>query len=30
MTGIDGNMIAALPHDALKQLMKKQHNPTAW
>jgi len=30
MTGINSNTITALPHDALQQLMKEQHSPTAW
>lgn len=30
MTGIDGHTINALPHDALQNLMKEPHSPTAW
>jgi len=30
MTGINGNTINALPHDALHKLMEQPHSPTAW
>jgi L-aminopeptidase/D-esterase-like protein len=30
MTGINGNTINALPHDALRKLMGQQHSPSAW
>jgi D-aminopeptidase len=30
MTGINGNTINALPHDALHKLMEQPHTPTAW
>jgi D-aminopeptidase len=30
MTGIDGNTVTALPHDALRRLMAQKYGPTAW
>ncbi|HEY2836017.1 MAG TPA: P1 family peptidase [Rhizomicrobium sp.] len=30
MTGINGNSLNAVPHDALRNLMAQPHSPTAW